>query len=401
MARSQLREEGEDDHRVNPIELFFDLVFVFAVTQLSHYVLEHHDLLGLLQAVVMFLAMWWAWIFTAWATNWLNPQRAPVRLMLSLVMLVSLAMSSSIPKAFDKLGLVFASSYVAIQVGRTLYTAWAKQELRRGTPYNLVRATFYFLASAPLWLVGGVDPDPARRVMWWAAALAIEYAGPMLYFRMPVLGASRTEEWDISGEHMAERCGLFIIIALGEGILVTGATFTGLEPTPATIAALITAFTGSIAMWWLYFDIGAERGTKVIEQEAHPGRIGREAYTYGHIPIVGGIIALAVFDEIVLAHPTDPLEPFTLGVVIGGAFLFVGGNALFKRLTNKRGNWPLSHLVGLVLLAPMAVWAWELEVQPLSLAIACTALLILIAVWEWGSFHGGWKGRWLRLAGRD
>ena len=398
-SRTHLREGADADHRVNAMELFFDLVFVFAVTQLSHYLVKHHDLAGMLQAAVMFLAVWWAWMFTAWATNWLDPERAPVRMALALVMLLSLAMSSAIPKAFGDYGLVFAGAYVAIQVGRTLYTAWAKSEWESGTPINLIRASIYFVAGGVLWIAGALEPDPTRRLLWWAAALAIEYSGPMLYFFIPGLGRSKVEEWDISGEHMAERCGLFIIIALGEGILVTGATFSSLDKNAPVILALVTAFVGTVAMWWIYFDIGAKRGQEAIENVATPGLIGREAYTYGHIPIVAGIIMLAVGDEMLLANPVEPLDSAFIAFVAGGSALFIGGNALFKHITNHTGVWPLSHLVGLGLTALLSLWGWFARPTPLAFAMASAGVFIVVGLWEWGSFHGGgWTKRWQRVA---
>ena len=394
---SHLRDSRERvDHSVSPIELFFDLVFVFAVTQLSHYLLAHHTFAGAAQTLVMFLAVWWGWIYTAWATNWLDPDRAPVRLALITVMLLSMVLSSAIPAAFGPYGLAFALAYVAMQVGRTAYTAWAKEGFGRGRSTNLARATIYFVASAPLWIMGGFDPDPMRRALWWVAALAVEYAGPSTYFHVPGLGRSTAEDWAISGGHMAERCGLFIIIALGEGIIVTGATFAGLEPSRAAVLAFLSAFLSSVAMWWIYFDVGARRGSELIEHDERPGLIGRQAYTYGHIPIVAGIIVLAVSDEQVLMHPSGHLEPFFIASVAGGAFLFLGGTGLFKRMTGQNRRWPLSHLVGLGLFALLAAWAWIAHPEPLQLHLAASGLFLVTAVWEWGSFHGGWVERWAR-----
>jgi len=396
---SHLRETGDHaDHRVNPMELFFDLVFVFAVTQLSHYLLEHHTLVGVLQTLVMFLAVWWAWVYTAWATNWLDPDHPSVRLMLALVMLLSLALSSGIPGAFGLYGLLFALAYVTIQIGRTTYTAWAKGEWRRGASKNLTRATTYFTISAPLWIAGGLDADPTRRLLWWGGALAVEYAGPLLFFVLPGLGRSTPEEWNISGAHMAERCALFIIISLGEGILVTGATFAELQPSWPRILALLSAFIASVAMWWIYFDIGARRGSARIGHDERPGLLGRGAYTYGHVPIVAGIIILAVADEQVLVHPTGDSEPFLLASLVGGAFLFIGGAMVFKRVTSDRGWWPLSHLVGLGLFVLFGSWGVTAHPAPLVLHMSATGLLVVVAVWEWGSFHGGWAERWTRSA---
>jgi low temperature requirement protein LtrA len=397
---SHLRDaSAHADHRVNAMELFFDLVFVFAVTQLSHYLLHHHDPAGALQTLVMFLAVWWGWIYTAWATNWLDPDRPAVRLALSIVMLLSLILSSAIPHAFGPLGLVFALAYVAIQLGRTAYTAWAKGEWRRRASRNMTRATLYFAASAPLWIAGGLNADPAQRLIWWAAALTLEYAGPALFFAVPGLGRSTADEWQISGAHMAERCALFIIISLGEGILVTGATFASLEPNVPAVHAFVSAFVASVAMWWIYFDVGARRGSERIEHDSSPGLVGRAAYTYGHIPIVAGIILLAVADEQVMAHPTGHKEPFLLACLLGGALLFIGGAMAFKRMTSPIGRYPLSHLAGAGLFALYGLWAWFAHPQPLLLHKAATALFVVIAVWEWGSYHGGWIERWARLRG--
>jgi low temperature requirement protein LtrA len=398
MARIPYLRDGSSEagHRVGAMELFFDLVFVFAVTQLSHYLLGHHTIAGALQALVMFLAIWWAWIYTAWATNWLDPDRAPVRLMLSVVMLLSLVLSSAIGGAFASYGLQFALAYVAIQIGRTGYTAWAMGEWRRVGSKNMTRAALYFAAAAPLWIAGGLDDEPMRRLLWWAAALAVEYAGPATFFLVPGLGRSTAAEWTISGAHMAERTALFIIISLGEGILVTGATFAELAPgRPATLA-FFSAFVATVAMWWIYFDVGARRGSERIEHDAQPGLLGRSVYTYGHIPIVAGIIVLAVADEQVLAHPSGHSEPFLVASLLGGALLFLGGTMVFKRLTGVQGWWPLSHLAGLGLFALLGLWGLAARPAPVRLHAAATALLVIVAIWEWGSFHGGWVERWAR-----
>jgi len=394
---SHLRDAREQvDHSVSSMELFFDLVFVFAVTQLSHYLLAHHTVIGTLQTLVMFMAVWWAWAYTAWATNWLDPDVAPVRLCLILIMLLSLVLSGAIPGAFGPYGLVFALAYVAIQVGRTTYTAWAREGFGRGSSTNMARATLYFVGSAPLWIAGGLDPDPMRRLLWWIGALAIETAGPFTMFYVPGIGRSKLEDWQISGAHMAERCGLFIIIALGEGIIMTGATFAALPPSNAAILAFLSAFLGSVAMWWIYFDVGAKRGSELIEHDQRPGLIGRQAYTYGHIPIVAGIIVLAVADEQVLAHPAGRLEPYYVAALVGGALLFVGGTGLFKRMTSSQSYWPLSHVSGLILFTLLGMWTYLAHPQPLTLHLTATGLFILIALWEWGSFHGGWRERWAR-----
>ncbi len=187
----------------------------------------------------------------------------------------------------------------------------------------------------------------------------------------------------MEGGHLAERCALFVIIALGESVLVTGATFGKLAWTPATVAAFLVAFLGSVAMWWVYFNIGAERGSRHIAGSSDPGRLARLAYTYMHLPIVAGIIVVAVGDELVLAHPDGHVDLKTAAVLIGGPVLYLIGNMLFKRVTAMR--FPLSHQVGLGLLLLLVPASPGLS--PLLLSAATTLVLIVVAVWEARSFR--------------
>lgn len=265
-GRANLVRDPHEEHvTVDFVELFFDLVYVFAITQISHSLIAHLNARGLIQATLLFLAVWWAWTFTTWATNWLEPTRIPVRTMIFCVMLASLVMSASIPDAFAARGLTFALAYVAIQTGRTLYLSWVMWRVRPRLGKSLLRVLIWFLLSAPLW-IGGALLDSSDRLWCWGVALAIEYAGPAAQFAVPVLGRSRTSDYAVSGAHMAERCALLIIVALGEGILVTGASFADLEWKAPIIAAALVAFLGSVAMWWVYFDVGMRRGAKHIEQ---------------------------------------------------------------------------------------------------------------------------------------
>jgi low temperature requirement protein LtrA len=201
---------------------------------------------------------------------------------------------------------------------------------------------------------------------------------------VPGLGRSSTTDWSIEGSHMAERCALFVIIALGESILVTGATFAGLAWTAEHTGAFLVAFAGSVAMWVIYFNIGAERGTRLIASSADPGRLARNGYTYLHIVIVAGIIVTAVGDELVLHHPGSHTDIKTAMVLIGGPALYLVGNALFKWLSAV--YLPLSHLIGLGLLA-LLILAVPV-ITPLLLSAAITAVLMLVAAWESISLRG-------------
>ena len=377
-SANHLRPRGGHEHsRVTNVELFFDLVFVFAVTQLSHGLLAHLTLLGALQIAVLTVAVWWVWIYTAWVTNWLDPERTAVRLLLFALMVIGLVMSASIPKAFEERAWAFALAYVLSQVGRSAFMLWALKNHDRGNFQNFVRIITWQVAAVPFWLAGALAQGQTRLALW-AVALAVDTFAPIVGFHVPRLGRSSTTDWAVEGGHMAERCSLFVIIALGESILVTGATFAGLPWTAENIGAFLVGFAGSVAMWVIYFNIGAERGSQHIASSSDPGRLARNGYTYLHLLIVAGIIVAAVGDELVLHHPGGHTETKTAIVLLGGPALYLLGNMLFKWLSAPYA--PLSHLVGLGLLA-LLILAVPI-VTPLLLSAATTAILILVATWE-------------------
>jgi len=400
-SSSLMRNHRGGPAPVSYLELFFDLVYVFALTQISHLILEEMSWHGLAQAAVAFAAVWWAWMYTTWAANWLDPERLPVRIMLLLAMLASLLMAVVLPRAFDGGGPLFAFAYVAIQVGRTLFLAWVMSRAEGESGVNMLRIAVWFMVSGLFWIAGALLAEGSARLSWWLAALAIEYTGPFAYFYVPFLGRSSVREWTISGHHMAERCALFIIIALGEGIVVTGATFAGQEMTRDNTLAFLLAFASSVMMWWIYFDVGARRGAELIEHHAEPGRVARNAYTYLHMPIVVGMIGVAVSDELLLAHPGGATERPLITFTCGGMAVYLLAVGLFKRLANPFRNFPLSHLAGLGLLAALGMWAWLVHVPALSFGALAVTVLAIIALWEWGSFHGGWQERFDRWRGRE
>ena len=363
--------------RVTNAELFFDLVFVFAVTQLSHTLLGRFTPLGCVQVTLLFLAVWWVWVYTTWITNWLNPDLTPVRILLFLLMLGGLVLSTSIPSAFEGRGLWFAIAYAAMQVGRTIFLLVSTPPERTLPRHNAIRILVWLSASAIFWALGGFAEGQSR-LAFWTMALVIEYISPAVRFWIPKLGASSVEAWSVEGGHMAERCAGFIIIALGEAIVVDGATFAELTWTTESVSAFLSALVGSIAMWWIYFHKGAEAGSELISKSAESGRVARLAYTYLHMPIVGGIILSAVADELVLKHPDGHSDPRAILTIVGGPLLFLVGTILFKLAI--RGFLQLSHGIGIVALAVLAWFAAELS--PLWLSILTTAIMIVVAVWE-------------------
>ena len=370
--------------RVTYAELLFDLVFVFAVTQISHTLLGRFTPLGALQTCLLFLAVWWLWVYTAWITNWLDPEKTPVRALLFVLMLGGLVLSTSIPKAFESRGLWFALAYSSMQVGRTIFLLASTASGQTLARMNAIRILVWLSVSGAFWIAGGLTEGNLRLELW-AVALGIEYLSPLARFWIPKYGASSVADWYVEGGHMAERCAGFIIIALGESIVVTGATFADLAWTSATISAFMSAFIGALAMWWIYFHKGAEAGSELISNSNEPGRLARLAYTYLHLPIVAGIILSVVADELVLTHPADHSDLKTVLSAIGGPLLFLIGTILFKH--TFRRFLQLSHVVGIAALCILAWFASGLS--PLMLSILTSAILVIVAAWESISLKSG------------
>ena len=377
---SLLRASGDDAHRVSFFELFFDLVYVFSITQLSHGLLGHLDLRGAAEALVLLLAIWWAWVYTTWAMNWLNPDSTACRLMLIGVMGAALVMATSIPEAFGDGGLAFALAYTAIQVGRSGFVLWAVRDdpVRR---VNFQRILVWNSAACALWIAGGVASGSARDGLW-VAALVVDYAAPAIRYAVPGLGRSVTLEWTVTASYFSERFKLFVILALGESIIVTGAAFSELEPNPPTVVALATAFAGSVALWWIYFHRSADAGEEAMGRSGDPGRIARSAYTYSHLPIIAGIIVSAVGDELMIAHPTGHAEVATVATVLGGPALFLAGHALFKFAVFRTVSVP--RLAAIALLAAFLPVA--LALPPLVIGVVALLVVVGVAVQE-ALFH--------------
>ena len=375
--RSVLRTPSDHGHyRVTYVELLFDLVFVFAMTQLSHLLIEHFSLAATGQALLMLLAVWWVWIFTTWVTNWIDPERLPVRAMLLVLTIVGLLLSAAIPQAFHSRGLVFAGAYVFMQVGRTAFVVWAVRRENSRMVLSFQRILAWFALAGVFWIAGGLAEGSTRWGLW-VLALALEFSSPSVGFWVPGLGRSATKDWNVEGGHMAERCGLFVMIALGESVVVTGATFAGLEWTNATIAAFLTSLLGSIAMWWLYFattaDAGSERGLHFAESGA-----ACTTYTYIHSLLVAGIVVSAVGNEFTLAHPAGDTDAKTAIAVLGGAAIYLAGNLLFKWTIVRKISY--SHLASIAALGAVAFAADYLT--PLIMMTTTSLVLVLLVVVE-------------------
>lgn len=377
MSQNLLRVRDGQGASVSFSELLFDLIYVFAVTQLSHYLLHHLTLTGALETLLLWFAVWLAWQYTAWVTNWFNPDTRQIRLLLFAIMLLGLFAAAALPQAFGERGLIFALFYVAIQVGRSVTVL---RLLAPGHPLkrNFHRILGWLCISAVFWIAGGLAEGNARLALW-AVAVLCEYVSPMFGFRLPMLGHSdSSSEWTIEGHHLAERCQLFVIVALGETILITGATLSEMESwsLPVLIASLV-AFLGSLAMWWVYFDTSSKAGSHAISQAENPGQLGAY-FHYVHVALVGAIIVCAVANELVIAHPDGRIQHATAAVLLLGPALYLFANALYKRLVYHR--FPLSHLVGLLALAVLAPIAYLTDL--LMVNGLTTLIMVVVAAWE-------------------
>jgi low temperature requirement protein LtrA len=370
------RARGQEQ-RATTLELFYDLVFVFAITQISHLLLEHLSWEGVGQSLVALLAVWWSWNYTTWVTNELDPESVVVRLVLIGLMLASLLMAIAIPDAFGDRALLFAGAYVAIQVGRHLFLTFAAAE--RGTIERERAGAIltWFVAAGVLWIAGALADGTARTLLW-VAALAVDYGAPLVTYWVPGRTRLGGETWDVQVSHFAERFQLFIIIALGESIVITGATTSGLELDAARLAAFAVAFLGSAAMWWLYFNYVARIAERRLELSANRTILARDAYTYLHVVMVAGVIVAAVGDELAIAHPTEELPGREVAAVVAGPAIYLLAHALFRWRMAGTISW--KRLGGAI--ACVAAGALGGVVSGLVLATLVTAILIAVIAAE-------------------
>lgn len=371
---AHLRDRGERGGEVRPIELFFDLVYVLAVTQLTRHLLANLTLRGALETLILLLAVWGAWNHIAWITNYFDLGDRGPRLALIGLMLASLIMSSSLFRAFEDHGLAFAGALSTSLLGGQI-CALAAVGRRHQLTAVFERVVIWWIPVCVFLIAGGLVDGDARTALW-LLALAVVYVVTWSGFPLPRLGRSVTTDYTIAGEHMAHRCLLFITIALGESILVIGSQFGDLPREPSTVAAFVVAFVASVAFWWIYFDRSAEAGLQVIATATDPGRLGVTAYTYFHVPMVAGIIVAAAAYEQAIAHPGDQVHAATACLILGGPALFLVGHALFKRAL--WGQVPMSRLAAIgavVALIPVAV------VSTVLVLLALTTTVVVAAAW--------------------
>jgi low temperature requirement protein LtrA len=374
-VRASLRRDSAVEQRATSLELFYDLVFVFAITQVSHLLLDHLNWTGVGQSLLVLLVVWWSWNYTTWVTNELDPASVVVRLLLIALMLASFLMAIAIPDAFGDKALLFAASYVAIQIGRHSFLTFVAAE--RGTieRERAGRILAWFAAAGVLWIAGAFADGSSRTVLW-LAALAVDYGAPLVTYWLPRRPRLPLDTWEVGSAHFAERFQLFIIIALGETIVVTGATTAELELTTARVLAFAIAFLATAAYWWLYFSLVATIIERRLALAENRTVLARDAFTYLHVVIVAGILLTAVGDELVVAHPTEELPNRELAAVVCGPALYLLAHvALRLRVTGTIGGRRLAGALACLAIAAIGTFASALVVAALLLAVLVAVIL--------------------------
>ncbi len=344
---------------------------MFAVTQVSHLLVDDLSWQGAGEAAIVLLVVWWAWNYTTWVTNELDPDSPVVRLLLLGIMLATLVMAVAIPDAFGSKGLLFAASYVVIQVGRHTFLTFASARAGTLERERAADILIWLSAAGAFWIAGGLVEDDARSTVW-LVALGIDYLGPVFLYRVPGRRKLAPETWDVETSHFAERFQLFVIIALGESIVLIGATTAELDLDAATIAALSLAFAGTAALWWLYFDYVAPIAQRRLELASNRTLLARDGYTYLHVVLIAGIIGWAVGDELVIAHPTDVLPAAEVVVLVAGPAIYLLGHVLFRlRMAGTLSRKRLAGALGCVAVGGLG---------PVAPGIVLATLLVAVLV---------------------
>lgn len=377
-ATALLRKPGQPE-RSTFLELFFDLVFVFALTRVSLRLVEDVTFQGWMvvtevgQTLLLLLALLIVWFATAWITDLYDPRSPLIQLVVVASMFGALVMAAALPQAFGARGLGFAGAYVAIHVfrGVVLVPALRGHEAQRRAAGVLL----WYAVSALPWIAGAlVEEGPARGVLW-TLALAMDYAGASMLFPAPWVRRARSP-WPVVAEYLAERYQQFFIIALGELILVIGITYsTEHYAEGGATTAFAVAFVTTALLWRTYVFRAGELLPAAFAAAPEPARLVRRAL-FAHMLMVIGVVVVAVGYDIVINHPSGPTDPIWIGVILGGPILFLAGRALFEHAVFARVS--RSRPIGistLVLVSPVMIF-----LPPLAVSITAAAVLAGIAL---------------------
>jgi len=321
-----LELEGNDEHRVTPLELFFDLAFVFGFTQVTSLLVDDPSWGGVFRGMLVLAALWWAWTGYAWFTSTLDVDEGGVRLAMLAAMAAVLFVALAVPGAFGDDAVLFGLAYFVVRaIHLVLYANVSRDDpdlrgaLLRIVPSELLGASLLVVAAF-------LDGD--ARIAMWVVALAVDYLGPAF---------TNLEGWRIAPEHFAERHGLVILIALGESIIAIGIG-TGLEIVPKVLVGAGLGIVVVSALWWLYFDVAAifQRTRLLQATGVEQARLALSSFSYLHLPMVAGVVLFAFGLEDALHHIDEELDTVPAVALCGGAALYLLGHVASLFLATRR-----------------------------------------------------------------
>ncbi len=365
---SASRREGE---RVTPLELFFDLVFVLAITQCTALISHHPTWPGLIQGLLALGILWWGWVGYAWLTSVIDPEEGAVRLVIFGSMASLLIVALAVPRAFDDLALTFALAFGVFRVAHIglFMLASPDDDALRHSVLGLAGST----ALAVALLILASDFDGLAQGALWALAIGVDMGLPYFF---------GTEGWKLVPGHFAERHGLIVIIALGESIVAIGVgAESGVDA--GIVAAAVVGTALAAGMWWAYFDVVALVAARRLGQ-AEEGRelneMARDSYSYLHLPMIAGIVLVALGLKKTLGHVGDPLEVVPAFALLGGLAVYLLGHVGFRyRHVHSLNRHRLGYALLLLAAVPLVA---ELEPPALLTLSAITALLAAMIAYE-------------------
>ena len=356
-----------DEERVTPLELFFDLVFVLALTQCTALMAADPTWSGLVRGILVLGVLWWSWVGYAWLTSVVNPEEGAVRIAMFVAMAALLVAALTIPDVFGDDALLFACAYGVVRIGQiALFTIASRDDPKlRSSVVGLGLSTAIGVGL----LVVASFTDGTVQGAIWALALLLDVGGPLVI---------RTDGWRLMPSHFAERHGLILIIALGESIVAIGLGARALLG-PAEVTAAVVGMAISAALWWLYFDvvaIVAERRLANAEQGSEQNEMARDSYSYLHFPMIAGIALIALGLKKTLEHVDEPLKLVPATALFGGAVVYLLAHVAF-RLRNM-GSVNRQRLVAAGLLVALIPLATRIDAL-VALTVLAVVLVVLIA----------------------
>jgi low temperature requirement protein LtrA len=371
---SAMGEPVEAEERVTPLELFFDLVFVFAITQVTAFMSHDPTWGGVGRGILVLAVLWWAWAAYAWLTNEVDADSVQARLVIFVVMAAMLVVSLATPGAFSDDALLFACAYIVVRLMHIILFAYATDDVDVRQSAILLAPTT--LAAGAL-LVAASQVDGAVQAALWCAAIAVDYAGPYLW---------GVDGWRVSAGYFAERHGLIVIIAIGESIVAVGVGASGLALTTGVIAASVLGVAIAAALWWAYFDVVAIVGERKLSQQTDRSarnRQARDSYSYLHLPMIAGIVLLALGIKKTIGHVDEPLKVVPAFALCGGPAIYLLAHVGFRLRNVRSVNWyRLVTAAALFALVALATYVDALVTLAAVAVVCCT--LIAIEVMRFG-----------------